>query len=190
MLELELVDQISGATVAPLCDALNAANPGDVIRIMMPHNKGGEINAATNLIVAIIKTKATVNLVFDRYVISAAAFIWVWFLLRRMPHVTVTTTENPGLVVYHRPRLPAQTLQNHFLFRDDLADGHPIREMMQHHMQLFDELFEELLRGLGWSDEHETCKNEDGADYWHELCHMKRAYYSNRDCVIPALIRA
>lgn len=185
MLVLSLIDVIEAVNVAPICQALLAARVGDQITISMPHNKGGQIAATIDLVAAITQSKAKVTIEFDRYVISAAAFLWLWFRLRPLEHVEVRTSGNPALLVYHRPRLPTPA-GTHYLFRDDLADGHPLREMLLHNIQVFDDLFEELLTALGWSDDCDKCENLEGADFWHELCHLKRAYYSNRDCVIPA----
>ncbi|MGJ7513537.1 hypothetical protein ACSFE6_04265 [Pseudomonas baetica] len=183
-MDFELSKEISQATVAPIVDAIKRADEGDLIRVHLKSNMGGEVPAACALVLAIRGTKANVEILIDRHIMSAAAFIWIWFAIRTQDNVKALHPDQPSVVMYHRPRQMNLASPSHFLFRDELEEGHPLKAIMLMSEQMFDELFEELLQALGYTPEVEESLKHDGADYWHHLVHLKRAYYQNRDCVL------
>ncbi|MNE85437.1 hypothetical protein D3C80_1824360 [compost metagenome] len=52
-------------------------------------------------------------------------------------------------------------------------------------IEIFDELFEDFLERLGWSAMTDASLVIEDVGYTHRLQHLKEAYYSNKDCVIP-----
>ena len=180
---IEIKSEISDATVQPAIDVLNQSVDGDEVKILLPFNSGGSVDSAIALIESISQTKANVTLELDRYAISAAAFIWVWFFLRPIANVDVRTTGEPAMIVYHRPRV---LINDHVLFSDDLVDGHNFKDSLIQATELFDELFEELLVALGYITAYEIDYNYVGSDIKHKLKHARSGYYLNHDCVIPA----
>ncbi|WP_054913479.1 hypothetical protein [Pseudomonas sp. NBRC 111127] len=183
-MDFEIVKEISMVTVGPIIDALNRAeDDGVLIRIILRHNNGGHVPSAFALILAIINSKATIEILMDRHIMSAAAFIWVWFAIRQQANVKALHPAEPAVLMYHRPRQMSLESPDHYVFRDDLATDHPLREHMAVADQVFDTLFDELIQALGYSDEKEYLTH-DGAQYRHNLSHMRAAYYQNRDCVL------
>ncbi|EGQ7810930.1 hypothetical protein I6Y99_004999 [Vibrio parahaemolyticus] len=179
----EIVAEISDATVTPAIEALQAAVEGNEIKIHLPYNVGGSVSSAVNLITAVDETVATVIIELDRYAISAAAFIWAWFFLRPKANVTVQTTGEPAVLVYHRPRIP---VDDHLLFIDDLIDGHDLKDSLQEATELFDELFEELIAAIGYVGDNEAIYDYQSVQIKHKFKHARDGYYLNQDCVIPA----
>ncbi|WP_444906006.1 hypothetical protein ACJJIR_15400 [Microbulbifer sp. SSSA008] len=179
----EIADEISEASVTDAIIALNNAYDQEEIKILLPYNSGGSVGAAIDLIKAIAATKADVIVELDRYAISAAAFIWVWFFLRPESHIKVQTTGQPAVIVYHRPRVP---VEDHLLFLDDLPDGHELRASLQESTSLFDELFDELIAAVGYISDNENIYTYNEVLIKHKLKHARDGYYINQDCVIPA----
>lgn len=182
-MDFEIAREISPETVGPIIAALNEADDEVKIRIILRHNNGGQVPAAFALILAIINTKATVEILMDRHIMSAAAFIWVWFAIRKQDNVLALHPSEPAVLMYHRPRHMNLESMDHYLFRDDLEEGHPLRDHLAVGERVFDTLFDELIQALGYSDEMEYL-TRDGAQYRHNLSHMRAAYYQNRDCVL------
>ena len=84
---VELNEEISVSTVSPIIAILDAAKPGDSIALHMRNNNGGDVGQLFELIKALVRTKATVEISFGRFIMSAAASLWLWFWLRPAPHV-------------------------------------------------------------------------------------------------------
>lgn len=179
----EIKSEISKDTVKDAIEALINAYDQEEIKILLPYNSGGSVHEALNLIDAIAKTKASVIVELDRYAISAAAFIWVWFFLRPEPHITVKTTGQPAVIVYHRPRV---IVEDHYLFLDDLPDDHDLRMSLTGSTDLFDQLFEELIAAVGYITENEAVYTYNEVEIRHKFKHARDGYYLNQDCVIPA----
>lgn len=183
MAEHLLEDVISPETVGPICKDLDEAVDGDQIVIFMPHNGGGQVSAAIDLLDSIIETKASVLIEIDRYVVSAAAFIYCWFYFKPMEHVHVRTRGEKALIVYHRPRL---CISEHIVFLNGLNEGDSYYEYLRHHTDQFDSLFDLILSEFGYQESNGEPFSHEGSEYTHELHHMKLAYYANQDCVFPA----
>lgn len=184
-MDFEIVSEISAESVGPIIAALQEAEPGRTVRIILKTNNGGDVGAAFALILAIQSSEASVEIHMERHIMSAAAFIWVYFATRKRPgnNVLALRPDEPAVLMYHRPRQACAESSEHYLFRDDLEDGHPLREQMAYGVQAFDAVFDELLQALGYSEETELLSHE-GAQYRHNLSHMKAAYYQNRDCLL------
>lgn len=182
-MEFEIVSEISAESVGPIIAALNEADRERTVRVVLKHNNGGEVAAAFALIRAIQQTKATVEILMDRHIMSAAAFIWVWFAIKRQDNVIALRPVEPAVLMYHRPRQVCLESNAHYLFRDDLPEGHPLREQLALGVQVFDALFEELIQALGYTDDMEI-RTFEGAEYRHNLSHLRMAYYQNRDCIL------
>lgn len=179
----EIASEISDASVAASISALNDAYDQEEIKILLPYNSGGSVGAAIDLIKAMAATKADVTIELDRYAISAAAFIWVWFFLRPEAHIKVQTTGQPAVIVYHRPRVP---IDEHLLFLDDLPDGHELRASLQESTTLFDDLFDDLIAAVGYISDNENIYTYSEVSIKHKFKHARDGYYMNQDCVIPA----
>ncbi|POA17423.1 hypothetical protein C1886_22005 [Pseudomonas sp. FW300-N1A1] len=182
-MDFEIVSEISSESVGPIIAALNESDAGRTVRIILKHNNGGQIAAAFALILAIQATAARVEILMDRHIMSAAAFIWVWFAIRNQDNVVSFRPVEPAVLMYHRPRHICLDSAHHYLFRDDLEEGHPLREQLAVGVTVFDTLFDELIQALGYSQEMEFLEH-DGAQYRHNLSHMRAAYYQNRDCIL------
>jgi hypothetical protein len=186
-MDFDIVSEISAESVGPIIAALQDAGPERTLRIILRTNRGGDVGAAFALIIAIQESEAPVEIHMDRHIMSAAAFIWVYFATRKRPgtnsNVIALRPAEPAVLMYHRPRQPCADSPEHYLFRDDLEDEHPLREQMAYGVQVFDTVFDELLQALGYSEETELLTYE-GAQYRHNLSHMKAAYYQNRDCFL------
>ena len=182
-MDFDIVSEISALSIGPIIAALNEAEAGSTVRIILKHNNGGQIGAAFALILAIQATEARVEILMDRHIMSAAAFIWVWFAIRKQDNVIAFRPAEPAVLMYHRPRQVCEDSTQHYVFRDDLEEGHPLREQLAVGVNVFDALFDELIQALGYSDEMEFL-TFDGTQYRHNLSHMRAAYYQNRDCII------
>ena len=190
---LELPNEISRASVQPVIDQLNAAQPGSSFELHLRHNGGGCVATMIDLIDALNETKGFVEITFGRYVMSAAATIWLWFMVRPTANVQSLSPLKPGVVMYHRPRKLIQ--QGEYLcFADEVEPGHPLKEPLQQQFKLFDDLFMDvytalLLQGPDGSvraapSESLICE-EDGLTYRHWLARLKEAYLGNQDVLIP-----
>ncbi|PTV65578.1 hypothetical protein [Pseudomonas putida] len=183
-MDFDIVQEISADTVGPIIEALNQAEPEDLIRIILRKNRGGSVPAAFALIRAINLTKAgAVEIHMDHHIMSAAAFIWLWFAVRYQENVKALYPVEASVLMYHRPRQNSPDSLDHHVFLADLEQGHPLREHLTETETFFDQLFEELLQGLGYSAEIEYRPHE-GANYRHRLSYMREAYYQNQDCVL------
>lgn len=191
-IRLELPNEISRASVQPVIDQLNAAQPGSSFELHLRHNGGGCVATMIDLIVALNETKGTVEITFGRYVMSAAATIWLWFLVRATDNVRSLPPLKPGVVMYHRPR---RTQQREYLcFADEVDPEHPLKEPLQQQFKLFDDLFRDVYTALLISapdgslreapSESLICE-EDGLTYRHWLARLKDAYLGNQDVLIP-----
>lgn len=190
-LKLELQDVISAETVNPIIEVLRKANDGDLIEIHLRHNAGGNVDRMVALIEALNSTAAQVEITFSRYVMSAAATIWLWFFMRETNRVKSLFPKKKGVVMYHRPR---RQRGGYLCFCDEMAADHPLREPLQEKMRMFDELFEEVFdlmcRNSALQESQPELKaelhnEEDQLMYKHSLHRMRDAYYGNQDCLIP-----
>jgi len=174
----EIQEEISGTSVADAINALNNAYDQEEIKILLPYNSGGSVPAASALIRSIMNTKASVVLQIDRYAISAAAFIWVWFFLKPERNVVVQTTK-------HRPRLE---INDHLMFLDDIPASNDLRLLLEDSTKAFDELFESLLAAAGYISDNENIYTHSTVDIKHKFKHARDGYYLNQDFVIPAQV--
>lgn len=184
-LKFEISEEISFSKIKNILDVLNNTYKEATISIHLSSNSGGNVDSAIQLIEAIKNTQAHVVLSASRYVISAAAFIYLWFLLYKENHVTVKLPDKPALLVYHRPRI--QIDNNYIAFFDDLSEDHNLLDELKEATQLFDELFNSFVISLGYTINIETYRTIDNSTFKHELKHIYDAYYSNQDVVIPLL---
>lgn len=183
MIEHVLLENITPAGVRGLVQDLDGAVDGDVIVIRMPYNDGGDVEAAIDVLDSILETKAEVWIEIDRYVASAAAFIYCWFFFKPMEHVRVRTLGERALIIYHRPRM---CISDHIAFLEHLNEGDPYHKYLRHYTELFDSLFDLVLSSFGYEEVNGSPLTKDGTDYTHQLHHMKLAYYANQDCIFPA----
>jgi hypothetical protein len=190
-LKLELQDQISAETVNPIIDVLNKASEGDLIEIHLRHNAGGNVDRMVALIEALDKTSAKVEITFSRYVMSAAATLWLWFFLRESHNVTSLYPKKKGVVMYHRPR---RQRGGYLCFCSEMEDAHPLKAPMQEKLKIFDDLFEELFVRMcsiyAQQESQETLAfnlivEDEKLSYRHSMDRMREAYYGNQDCLIP-----
>lgn len=190
-LKLELQDQISAETVNPIIDVLNKAVDGDLIEIHLRHNAGGNVDRMVALIDALQATSARVEITFSRYVMSAAATLWLWFFFRESHNVKSLYPKKKGVVMYHRPR---RQRGGYLCFCNEMADEHPLKAPLQEKLKIFDDLFEELFTEMckfqaqQESQEElafELIVDEEKLSYRHSLDRMREAYYGNQDCLIP-----
>ncbi|ELE8118396.1 hypothetical protein RB980_000987 [Vibrio fluvialis] len=179
----EIVNEITPATVADSLKALDEAVDGNEITIKLPYNGGGSVEAAIWLIEAIKETKASVVVEVDRYVISAAAFIFFWFCIYPEAHVEAKTTGQPAILVYHRPRV---IIEDHLAFLSDLNDQAEEWEALKEFTEIFDKLFEYLIAACGYTDANENIYEYSHCELKHQLRHVRDGYYSNQDFVMPA----
>lgn len=190
-LELMLPDEISVASVAPILSALAAATPGQKIELHLRHNGGGDVDQMIDLIKNLHETKASVEITFSRYVMSAAATIWLWFRVWPTAQVQSLPPKKPGVVMYHRPRLGDGL---YICFTDEMDDGHVLKAHFEKKFKLFDLLFEEMyLRMLASGNEGQPAPvpdeakihEQNGLSYRHAIYRMRDSYYGNQDCLIP-----
>lgn len=188
---LELPDDITRHSVQPVIDQLNAAQDGSSFELHLRHNGGGCVNTMVDLITALNETRGKVDITFGRYVMSAAATIWLWFMVRPTDNVQSLSPLKPGVVMYHRPR---KRQGEYLCFADEIEQTHPLRDPLLQQFQLFDDLFMDvhtalLLRASDGSvrtapDEIVTFE-VDGLTYRHWLARLKDAYFGNQDVLIP-----
>ncbi|MBJ2204588.1 hypothetical protein JFT62_02800 [Pseudomonas sp. MF2846] len=182
---IELKDEVSVETVAPIVTALNDAAEGDLIEIYIRHNCGGQVDSLFALIMAIVHTKAKVEITIGRYMMSAAATLWLWFWLWRAPHVTALMPLKPAVLMYHRPRQTCGDNGDYYCFAESMKDGDPVKVSLQAKIKVFDDLFDSLLHRLGWSSLSDASLVVEDVAYQHRLQHLKEAYYGNKDIVFP-----
>ncbi|WP_437884187.1 hypothetical protein [Pseudomonas sp. LRF_L74] len=190
-LKLELQDQISAETVNPIIDVLNKASASDLIEIHLRHNAGGNVDRMIALIEALNGTAAQVEITFSRYVMSAAATLWLWFFLRESPNVKSLYPKKKGVVMYHRPR---RQRGGYLCFCDEMEDTHPLKAPLREKLKIFDDLFEEVFelmcRIYAEQESQETLAFDlhvegEQLRYRHSMDRMREAYYGNQDCLIP-----
>ncbi|MUK91535.1 hypothetical protein GNP80_03600 [Aliivibrio fischeri] len=176
----DIASEITEETVKLAISGLNTASKDEKILIHLPYNNGGETDAAIELIEAVKATDATVTIEADRYVISAAAFIFVWFIVYPEDHVSVDTTDEIGpIIIYHRPRYVMDDDRIEFL--SDITPQTLGWDDLNFITDKFDAVFDELLGLLGYDPSiHQV---DAGARF--SLEHDKNAYYSNYDVAIP-----
>lgn len=182
---IELVSQVSVATAQPIIAALKDAKPGTLIEVHIRHNAGGEVAAMFGLVNAIVHTKANVEITIGRFVMSAAATLWLWFWLWPVPHVKALMPLKPAVLMYHRPRQVCGNNGDYFCFAESLKDGDPVKESLLVKIKIFDDLFDALLKRMGWSSLTNAALVLEDVAYQHHLHHLKEAYYGNKDCVFP-----
>lgn len=183
MENFEIKDEITDETVSEAVKYLNEAVEGNEALINLPYNGGGSVDAAITLIESIKDTKASVTIEVDRYVISAAAFIYLWFFIYPESHVKVRTAGKPAIFVYHRPRV---LIDDHLAFIGDLKEGMDEWDSLKEFTDIFDKLFEYLIASCGYTADNENIYEYNECSLKHQLRHVRDGYYSNQDFVIPA----
>lgn len=186
-------NEISAATVDPVVKALldPEAEEGRLIELHLRHNSGGNVDKMHELIQALLSTTARVEITYSRYVMSAAATIWLLFLVAATERVQSLLPKKPGVVMYHRPR----RMQGEYLcFADEIETAHPLKDALDRKFAIFDRLFTAVMDALRQTgpdgsrravpDEHIVFE-EDGLRYRHYLWRLEEAYYRNQDCLIP-----
>lgn len=184
-MKYNISETISSDTVRPVIEALRQAENGQVILVHLPYNSGGSVHAALDLITAIAVSQADVVIEVDRYVISAAAFIYCWFLVYKEDHVVVRTTGANALMIYHRPRL---VIADRYLgFIDDLdPDAGEDWEELKFLTDLFDGVFDEILNALEQNIVmDDAILYNEKYQFRRDLLHAKDGYYANQDFVLP-----
>lgn len=182
---LELTAVVNVETVRPLVEALGEAEEHELIEIHIRHNAGGEVDTLFVLIHAIVHTKAQVEITIGRYLMSAAATLWLWFWLWPVPHVRSLMPLKPAVLMYHRPRQQCASNGDYYCFAESMKDTDPVKQSLMGKIQVFDNLFDALLRRLGWSSLSSAELLLEDVPYQHQLQHMKEAYYGNKDVVLP-----
>jgi hypothetical protein len=181
--EFNIINSITDETILMAVNGLKTAKLIEHVLIHLPFNNGGSASAAFALVEAIQKTKATVTIEVDRYVISAAAFVFLWFTVFREDHVFPQTTQNcdnqlaPPIIVYHRPRLCYEG--NIIVFLDDLDEKDKRYVGLKSATDRFDELFDALVAMGGYDP---ALLPEDGEPLT-ELQHAVAGYYNNYDFI-------
>lgn len=179
--------EITESSIANALRGLRIAKKNDEIRIRLPYNNGGSVDAATLLIETIKYSNATVTIEVDRYAISAAAFLYLWFSIYKEPHVLTKTIgkDKPALLVYHRPRL---ALGNYIAFIEDISKSSSDWESLMKFTEIFDDLFDKLIETYGYTGKIKNSWRyaHGGSSFTHQLKHMHDCYYSNQDVVTPA----
>ncbi|EIK94014.1 hypothetical protein PMM47T1_24009 [Pseudomonas sp. M47T1] len=190
-LRLELPNEISAETVDPVVALLKDAPAGTAIELHLRHNAGGRVDKMVALIDALNETKASVEITYSRYIMSAAATVWLYFLLRSTTNVQSLMPRKPGVVMYHRPR---KTQGDYLCFADEVGDDHPLKGPLAQQMKIFDDLFETMYQvflRIGpdgqLRDEPPECMvhEPDGLKYRHWVMRLRDCYYGNQDCLIP-----
>ncbi|WP_445494417.1 hypothetical protein [Pseudomonas sp. 8(2025)] len=189
---LEISNEISRASVQPIIDQLNAAEAECLFELHLRHNGGGCVTTMIDLIDALQGTKGQVVITFGRYIMSAAATIWLWFLVRENPNVKSLYPLKPGVVMYHRPRRIQKG--EYFCFANEVDANHPLKGPLEKQFQLFDDLFSDVYDWFLYEtldgtpreapEENLICE-KDGLMYRHWLARLKDAYLGNQDCLIP-----
>ncbi|MGP5106677.1 hypothetical protein [Pseudomonas helleri] len=185
--ELLELCSIAELTVAPIIEILRDAEPGKKYRIYLRANLGGNVKQMINLIEALGRTDADVEIAIGRFAMSAAATLWLWFALDPIigdegeGRVVSVDPLKPAVLMYHRPRWPRG--DEYYCFIDDFEDE-TVKESVRSQVDLFDELFYRFLDHQGISKVHAATISHNGAHYTHHLHHMKNTYDSNKDCII------
>jgi hypothetical protein len=185
--ELLELCSIAELTVAPIIEILRDAEPGKKLRIYLRANLGGNVKQMINLIEALGRTDADVEIAIGRFAMSAAATLWLWFALDPIigdegeGRVVSVDPLKPAVLMYHRPRWPRG--DEYYCFIDDFEDEE-VRKSVRSQVDLFDDLFYRFLEHQGISKVHAATVTHNGATYTHYLNHMKNTYDSNKDCII------
>lgn len=186
---VELNGVISAATVTPVIEQLQGAQPAEKILIYIRANGGGEIGQLVLLIQALATTQADVELAINRYAMSAAATLWLWFILDPIlgddgvGRVVSVDPLKPTVLLYHRPRWPYGDSGEYYCFLEDFEDEN-VRANNKQQVEIFDQMFERILARLGYDQVHMATMRHEGAIYKHHSLFAREAYYSNNDFVI------
>lgn len=188
---LELANEISSATVDPIIAILEKALPGEAFELHLRHNAGGDVDRMQALIDTLNETHATVEITFSRYVMSAAATIWLYFLVGSTLNVQSLPPRKRGVVIYHRPR---KSLGDYQCFTNEIDDQNPLKALLEKKLKIFDDLFEKVhtaLLRIGPDGQVRCVPSEfmsnqgDNLQYRHWLYRLRESYYRNQDCLIP-----
>lgn len=186
---LHLDGVIAAATVGPIIQILDEAAPAERFLVYIRANGGGEIQAMFELVDCLIRSQADIEIAINRYAMSAAATLWLMFALDPIPgkggvgRVESVDPLKPTVLLYHRPRMLSSCGQ-YRCFLENVVDEEMKRSLRQM-VDIFDDIFEQLLERQGFSDLHAAAVNAGHAIYKHDLQFAKEAYYSNFDYVIP-----
>lgn len=184
-LELTCIDP---ASVGPLIQRLQDAPLGEKLRIYLRANPGGNVDQLQDLIEALGRTNADVEIAVGRFAMSCAAVLWLWFALDPINgandpsegRVVSVNPLKPAVLMYHRPRWPNG---DYYHFIDDFKNP-AIRASVRKQVEIFDQLFYRYLEFQGLSEIHAVTISNPQATYKHALQHMLEAYQSNKDCFI------
>ena len=185
-IELACIDP---ASVGPLIQVLLDAPLGKKIRIYLRANPGGNVGQLQDLIEALGRTNADVEIAVGRFAMSCAAVLWLWFALDPINptndpsegRVVSVNPLKPAVLMYHRPRWPNG---DYYHFIDDFKNK-TIRESVREQVDMFDELFYRYLDHQGFNGVHAATYSNDHATFKHVLQHQLETYQSNKDCFIP-----
>ncbi|CDF86319.1 hypothetical protein PKB_5006 [Pseudomonas knackmussii B13] len=186
---LELKGVVNAETVTPVIEELRNAKPAERLLIYIRANGGGEIRQLVLLIQALGTTQADVELAIGRYAMSAAATLWLWFLLDPIQgddgvgRVVSVDPLKPTVLLFHRPRWPHGEGGEYYCFIEDFEDE-TVRENLSAQVEIFDNLFERILALQGFGQVHAATVKHEGAIYKHHLHFAREAYYGNNDYVI------
>lgn len=185
---LELVGQISAETVDPLVARLEAAKPAEKLLIYIRANGGGCTASMFRLIEGLAASDADVELAINRYAMSAAATLWLWFILDPIPgeggvgRVVSVGPLKPTVLLIHRPRLLYED-GAYYCFLDGIADEGMKKELGEL-VEVFDDIFDRLMERMGIGKVHAASISEERGTFKHHLHYAKDAYYSNCDYVL------
>lgn len=186
---VELRGEINVQTVSPVINVLQQARPAEKLLIWIRANGGGDIGEMVRLIQALATSQADVELAINRYAMSAAATLWLWFLLdpiegdEGVGRVVSVDPLKPTVFLFHRPRWPHGENGQYHCFYEDF-DNEDVKENLRQKVEIFDQLFERILDRLGIGQVHAATMKVEGATYKHQLHYAREAYYSNNDFVI------
>lgn len=186
---IELKGIVSAETVTPIVEELRNAKPAERLLIYIRANGGGEIRQLVLIIQALGTTQADVELAIGRYAMSAAATLWLWFLLDPIAgddgvgRVVSVDPLKPTVLLFHRPRWPHGPNGEYYCFFEDFEDL-TVRDSLSKQVEIFDNLFERVLALQGFGQVHAATVKHDGATYKHHLHFAREAYYGNNDYVI------
>ena len=92
--------------ILDITDYLDTATETDKAHILFKNHQGGHVDAAELFIDAVEQSKiGRIEITFDRFAISAAAFIYAYFVYYASSSRVVVKTDNPLCLVYHKPRM-------------------------------------------------------------------------------------
>ena len=186
---LELVGQISAETVGPLVARLEQAKPAEKLLVYIRANGGGCTASMFELIEGLAASKADVELAINRYAMSAAATLWLWFILDPIEgeagvgRVVSVGPLKPTVLLIHRPRLALAGDGTYYCFLDGVADE-GMRQELSAQLDVFDDIFDRLMERLGINDVHAALITEQRGTFKHHLHYAKDAYYGNCDYVL------